>query len=249
MTYWHFHAVFILPPLLLLALTGRRLPGKWAQHLGLVVVLALAYTTPWDNYLVYRGVWSYGAERVLGVIGYVPVEEYAFFVLQPLLTGLWFYRLLSRRPADVSRPDGFFPAILGGSLALLLGVAGYALTRAESGLYMGLILVWAMPVIAGQWAYAGRSIWALRRYALPGVLAPTLYLWLADRLAIGLGIWAISERYTLGWRPLGLPVEEAVFFLVTNLLVVQGLILFLYPKDALLTQLSNPSRNAPQAGA
>jgi lycopene beta-cyclase len=62
-----------------------------------------------------------------------------------------------------------------------------------------------------------------------GILVPTLYLWFADTVAIRLGIWDIAERYTYGPRPLGLPIEEAVFFLVTNILVVQGLVLFLYP--------------------
>ena len=54
-------------------------------------------------------------------------------------------------------------------------------------------------------------------------------LWVADAIAIHLGIWRISERYTLGPAVGPLPLEEAVFFLVTNLLVVQGLLLFLYP--------------------
>ena len=49
-----------------------------------------------------------------------------------------------------------------------------------------------------------------------------------DRVAIGLGIWDITNRFSLGADPLGLPVEEAVFFLFTNLLVVQGAMLFLF---------------------
>jgi lycopene cyclase domain-containing protein len=58
------------------------------------------------------------------------------------------------------------------------------------------------------------------------VAVPTLYLWFADRVAIGLGVWTISETFTLGIDLFGLPMEEATFFLVTNLLVVQGLVLF-----------------------
>jgi lycopene cyclase domain-containing protein len=58
---------------------------------------------------------------------------------------------------------------------------------------------------------------------------PTVYLWVADRIAIGLGVWAISDRYTLGFAPLGLPVEEATFFLVTTVISVCGVLLFLLP--------------------
>jgi lycopene beta-cyclase len=54
---------------------------------------------------VWRGVWGYGADRVIGTIGYVPVEEYLFFILQPLLTGLWLYLVLTgaRGPTPVPR--------------------------------------------------------------------------------------------------------------------------------------------------
>ena len=57
--------------------------GK-AVWVGILVhiFLAVTYTTPWDNYLVATGVWYYNPELVTGiVIGYVPIEEYTFFVL------------------------------------------------------------------------------------------------------------------------------------------------------------------------
>jgi putative membrane protein len=53
---------------------------------------------------------------------------------------------------------------------------------------------------------------------------------MADALAIHLGIWSISPRYTLGVALGPLPLEEAVFFLLTNLLVVQGLALLVPPE-------------------
>lgn len=278
MTYLAFHLVFILPPILLLAVPVRRGPAlgpraRWS--LPAMMAIALVYTTPWDNYLVWRGVWGYAPGRVLGTIGYVPVEEYLFFLLQPLLSGLWVYLLLGRaagagragspggigelpgpppaspgagtartpRPAaaDPAASAAAAPAGAGssgaatvrwaGALAYALATAaGALLLRREEGTYLGLILVWAAPVLALQWAYAGGEIWPRRRTLALGVAAPTLYLWVADAAAIRLGIWTISERHTLGPELAGvLPLEEAVFFLVTNLLVVQGLLLFLYP--------------------
>ena len=102
MTYLQFHLYFIVPPLVLLAVGSRRPLTSAHPRAGLFLVviaaIALVYTTPWDNYLVWREVWEYGPDRVIGVIGYVPVEEYLFFILQPLLTGLWLLRLSPREP-------------------------------------------------------------------------------------------------------------------------------------------------------
>ena len=74
MTYLAFHAVFILPPIIALAawLWPRRhlLPRRAGWALPAIALIAFTYTTPWDNYLVARGVWRYGADRVLGTLHY-----------------------------------------------------------------------------------------------------------------------------------------------------------------------------------
>lgn len=233
-SYLQFHLVFMLPVLVLL---GWRLPrvfpalGRRAPvALPLIMGVALVYTTPWDNYLVWKEVWGYPPERVLGRIGYVPVEEYLFFLLQPWLGGMLLYRLLARLPRAEAAPASPPSVRLAGGIPFLaLTGLGVWFLGFESGTYMGLILAWAGPVLAAQWFFMGPEIWRLRRAVVPAIGLPTLYLWAADRFAIADGIWYISERYTLGWSPLGLPVEEATFFLVTNVLVVFGTILFLAP--------------------
>lgn len=64
MTYLQFHLVFLLPPLLLLGALTRRaarrgeLPRFGLAALALHALVAFLYTTPWDNYLVARGVWG-----------------------------------------------------------------------------------------------------------------------------------------------------------------------------------------------
>jgi lycopene cyclase domain-containing protein len=236
-TYLQFHLLFMLPPLIVLATGARkglRVLGRRAiPALIGVPFLALAYTTVWDSYLIRRGVWWYGPERVIGSLWGVPFEEYLFFLLQPLLTGLVFYRfayrLLELDPVPVlersRRGIRWVGAIIGG----LWVVTGGRLLSTDPGTYMGLILVWAGPVLALMWAYRGEWIWRFKSAAIPGIVIPTVYLWVADRTAIDQGVWEISERYTLGLAPLGLPVEEATFFLLTNMLVVFGLILFLVP--------------------
>lgn len=236
MSYLTFHLVFIIPPILLLGLTQPRplagVGGRRARYaIPVICVIAFSYTTPWDNYLVAREVWWYGPDRVLATIGYVPVEEYVFFILQPILTGLFLYQYLARTTVR-QRPSSSQAGHTGAALFVLLSALGGGLVASgwDSGLYMGLILGWACPVLAGMWLYAGRLLWALRSVVAIGVLTPTLYLWIADATAIHVGIWEISRDYSLGLRPFGLPVEEAAFFLVTNLLVVKGIVLFLYER-------------------
>lgn len=235
MTYLAFHLVLIVPPLLGAAYLYRRSPQITARGmrptvaLGVVAGIALVYTTPWDNYLVWRGVWSYGADRVIGTVGYVPIEEYLFFILQPLLTGCWLLAMLARRPPSAAESIARWVQALGAGAFFTIAAVGFWMLSSEATLYMGLILAWAAPVLALQWAYAGARFWQLRLPLLLGVAVPTVYLWLADRIAIGLGVWTISDTYTTGLHILGLPIEEAVFFLVTNLLVVLGITMFVAP--------------------
>lgn len=236
MTYLFFHLTFILPPLLLLAGTlaesrtadaDVQARKRWA--IPVISAFALSYTIPWDNYLVAKGVWDYGIDRVLMTIGYVPIEEYLFFVLQPILTGLFLLHLLHRadQKGDAVRPRS---AWIGFLIFLILTGLGAAALLAEwdPGFYMGLILVWACPLLAAMWLYGGETYWAHRTSLIYGTLIPTLYLCIADAVAIATGVWSISSRFTLGVNLFGLPIEEATFFLVTNLLVVKGILLLLY---------------------
>ena len=235
MTYLSFHLAFTLPVLLVLAALQRRPVGGVGGRAALgwlaaIVGLAVVYTTPWDNYLVYRGVWTYPATAVLGIIGYVPVEEYAFFVIQTVIAGLFYLWLRGRRLLDTSvsaAPSAFRPLLVAAFLALTgLGVA-LLLHPSDHALYMGLILAWAPPVLAGMSGVGAAKVWADRRRVLTSISVVTVYLWVIDRIAIGLGIWDIADPYRLHVDPLGLPLEEATFFAVTTTLCVFGLAMFL----------------------
>ena len=247
MTYFQFHLVFILPLIGLLAwrtraalLRGERLVGNLSGStrfgflaLFIHVLIAVAYTTPWDNYLVYREVWGYPPGRVLFTIGYVPFEEYLFFIFQAVLTGLWLYWLARKLNAPAATLNsGVAKLARWGSfgLSLLLAAVGLVALSFEAGTYLGLILVWAGPVWMLQTGFGGDWLLARWRLVTLGVMVPTVYLWLADRVAIGLNIWWISENFTVGFKPFGLPVEEALFFFVTNTFMVFGLTLALHPQ-------------------
>ncbi|MFD1513144.1 lycopene cyclase domain-containing protein [Halomarina rubra] len=224
LSYLGFHLVFVVPALVFLVVIGPRLTRRRAAGIALLASIAFVYTTPWDNYLIAQGVWSYPPDAVLGRVWQAPYEEYVFFLLQPVLTGLWYHRTVAS--VDTATAGGWRPRAAGVLFWSALAVAGGALTITDAGYYLGAILVWAAPVLAFQWGFGGHALWASRRPFVLAVAVPTLYLWVADAVAIALGIWVINSEFTTGLAPLGLPVEEATFFLVTNLLVVQGLLLF-----------------------
>jgi len=202
--------------------------------IAILAVIAFVYTTPWDNYLVANQIWTYGEGRVLDqfVIGYVPIEEYFFFVLQPIMTGT--FLLLMTQRARVGMPQMAMPrergkpALLGMASFLALTLFGVLCLTvlSEKFTYMGLILTWACPVLAFQWAYGGGTLWRHRKLLREAVTFPTLYLWVVDLIAIEWRIWHILAATSTEWKLITLPIEEAIFFLVTNMLVVQGLILW-----------------------
>lgn len=79
-----------------------------------------------------------------------------------------------------------------------------------------------------QCGVGGPTVVRYHRLVALAVAVPTVYLWIANRIAIAAGLWELSPSFTTGIAipVLGLPIEEAVFFLVTNLLVVQRIVLF-----------------------
>jgi lycopene cyclase domain-containing protein len=240
LTYLDFLAVFLGPPIVALAALlwrdGCRL-GRGhcvALGLGIVTFIGLVYTTPWDNALIGRGVWWYGDGAVRATVWLAPVEEYLFMLLQPVLSGLWLTRL--SRPAIPTASTWRTGMSLrnrgSGVLAgALVTAAGLGFLTTEPTFYLGAILAWAGPVFALQWGFGWRHLWDQRRPLTLGVVIPTLYLAASDRIAIDLGIWSLSPTYTTGVTVGGLPVEEGLFFLVTNMFVVQGLLLFLWVVD------------------
>lgn len=234
-TYLGFHLVFVLPPLLLVGtLAYVRPAATWGRvpFLGLAVILVLAvtYTTPWDNLLIERGVWSYTEGVTAGHIWAAPIGEYLFFVLQPILVALWLYNLDIPTDGDLRVSIRARVAGLVGGLAVsAIGVA--LLLAGPSTLYLGAIVAWAGPILAVQWAFGWPHLVRAKKAVAIGIAVPTVYLWLIDRYAIVNGLWTISDTYTVGIVPFGLPIEEAVFFLLTNVFIVQGLVLYLWLVD------------------
>lgn len=253
-TYLQFHAAFILPALAFLtaaaAVTRVRARRRTVWSVGdrrywvgvaVVTVVAVVYTTPWDSYMIATGVWGYGADRTIATVAGVPVGEYLFFAFQPLLTAMWLGQIGLRTGWPTLDPflrgdDGrrrlardaiaVRPRLLAGAAALGIGLVGWWLLGPQSTFYLGAILLWSAPVLALQWTFGAPQLWYQRTVLAIGISVPTLYLCVVDRIAIATGIWHISPAHTTGVTLAGLPLEEAVFFAVTNTFLVQGLVLY-----------------------
>lgn len=243
MTYFGVLGIFVVPPtLILLALVPRdawrwlvKREGSvnWKPYLILLahVLLALVYTTPWDNYLVANRVWWYDPELVTGItLGWVPIEEYTFFVVQTLLAGLWTLALMRfvfnspprATPSRAVRGSATFVVVLLWVASTLLFLLGWG-----PGTYLTLILSWALIPVLIQIAFGADILLANWRLLLAAILPPTLYFWLVDAIAIASGTWTIDPAQTTGVKVGPLPLEEMVFFLMTNLIIVFGVTLML----------------------
>jgi len=252
MSYFNFLLRFlVLPILIFLAIThwdnkkNRQIIGfrggrsVWTA-IGIHILLAVIYTTPWDNYLVATGVWYYNPNLVTGlVIGYVPIEEYTFFVVETILSGLWWW-FLARRVSIAFTPDpspkrgNFTPnkllAYLSTCLLVFLWlVFTYLFFFGEAKwTYLSIILFWALPAIFVQLLFGADILWHYRKLVAWAILVPAAYLSLIDINALEETTWSISPNQTTGILFFGiLPLEEVVFFFITNMLITFGMTLLL----------------------
>ncbi|MEJ5225303.1 MAG: lycopene cyclase domain-containing protein [Anaerolineales bacterium] len=243
MTYFAFLLYFLFIPIgIILVITyfdnraNRPTPGFDARKVPLIigvhVLLALTYTTPWDNYLVATGVWYYNPALVTGLtIGYVPIEEYTFFVVETVLTGLWWW-FLARR---IAPPAGEFKPSMQGRLIAFgaLFVAWIFFTwqfffGPEAWNYLGIIFFWALPAIFPQFLFGADLLWHYRKLVFWTIVPMGTYLSLMDIVALTNTTWNISKDQTLGINFFGiLPIEEVAFFFITNVLIGFGMTLML----------------------
>lgn len=260
MTYFGFLLRFVILPILIFLLItlrdekrGKQIVGfrngctVWTA-IGVHVLLAVAYTTPWDNYLVATGVWYYNTDLVTGLlIGYVPIEEYTFFVVETILAGLWWW-FLARRisplpmgegPGHHSEQveavrEGFQPnkklvRVSAGLLVFLWLIFTYLFFFGdEKWTYLGITLFWALPAIVPQLLFGADILWHYRKLVFWGIMIPGAYLSLMDIVALTESTWSISPTQTTGIVFFGiLPLEEVVFFFITNILITFGVTLLL----------------------
>ncbi|KAK6526735.1 hypothetical protein TWF281_009937 [Arthrobotrys megalospora] len=223
-----------------------------------LLIIAVTSTVPWDSYLLRNEVWTYPEHAVIGTTFWkIPVEELFFFVVQTYITSLIciivgksiipaaYLPTLPITPPSPSIEEakprkrkhliqndykrllriGLFGAIFTASLVVI----GVRLAHnGGRGTYMGLILVWACPVILLLWCLSHQYILSIpAKNVLVPIILPTVYLWFVDTLALKNGTWVINPEKSSGvklWEYLD--IEEALFFLVTNILITFGQLSF-----------------------
>ena len=248
MTYFTFLAIFIgLPIALFLFLNWRDHQSGHTQPkalhswpplrvIALLCLVAFVYTTPWDNYLVATGVWWYNPALVTGIVfGYVPIEEYTFFILLPILTGLFLLWLHKRLPFESKQANNSRIRLWASAVTFVIWVASvialiltFQDARYQPLTYLTLELAWALIPIMVQFAFGADILWQHRRTVFTGIGLSTLYLSATDAIAIQAGTWVIDPAQSLNWFIGGiLPIEEAVFFGIVSSLVVIGSTLIL----------------------
>ncbi len=233
MTYLQFHFLFTMPLFGLMLWISRNNEyantKKALTGMAVLLFLATSYTTPWDSYLIQQQIWTYEPGRVLGSLFLIPFEEYFFFIIQTLIgccfTAFALKRFRAKKDHSL-RLTGWQLISVGISFSFFASLA-WLVTPAPPLRYLFLILVWALPILLLQLSLGltvlkkEKKVWAL------SVTCLTAYFCLADSFAIQKEIWTFPTNTISGWKLFSvLPIEEALFFLVTNLMVVQGFILF-----------------------
>ncbi len=233
MTYWQFHLLFTIPLFCVMVFISRNNPfantNKAKAGMALLLFLAITYTTPWDSYLIHQNIWSYEPGRVLGTLFKIPFEEYFFFFVQTLVGCCFTAWVLQKNKASKDHALKISPLHLGSLFIALAMTAVLALTWPQSAdlRYLALIVFWALPILFLQWSLGLPILLKEKKVWMISVTALTTYFCIADSIAVQQEIWTFPAETISGWKLFNLlPVEEALFFLVTNLMVVQGFILF-----------------------
>ncbi|KAJ4419635.1 hypothetical protein N0V82_004830 [Gnomoniopsis sp. IMI 355080] len=202
----------------------------WYQT-AILVTIAVVATIPWDSYLIRQKVWTYPPDAIIGPTFWsIPAEELFFFFIQTYITcqlyGLVNKPLLHAEYLVTTSwiRNGLHRLIQ--VLILDLALVGFWLvSNGGPGTYMGLILIWACPFALLTWSLGGLFMVSLPQMSIVNpILVSTLYLWIVDEGALQRGTWAIESGTKLGVTLAGsLEIEEAVFFLATNCLIVFGM--------------------------
>jgi len=250
MTYFGFLLRFLfLPILILLVVTlldnkrGKLINGfrnGRAPWFGIAVhvFLAVTYTTPWDNYLVATKVWYYNPDLVTGIVfGYVPIEEYTFFIVETILAGLWWWFLARRfdsanAPLSVEyhfKPNNRLNYLSASLLIFVWLIFTYIFFFGNvKWKYLSIILFWALPAVLPQLLFGADILWHHRKLVFWAIMVPGMYLSFMDIVALSDTTWSISPSQTTGVLFFGiLPLEEVVFFFITNVLITFGMTLLL----------------------
>ncbi len=241
MTYLRFHLLFNLPLLILLAVLNAPVPwsAREGDALGLVLLAVMIFTTPWDNLAAKWGIWGFPREKYSLRIGYLPVEEYAFFLLQSLNVILAVRALFRFFPdwqtgqeTKIGLPTLICLAVSIIPWTFVALQLRWLRRKSDPHVNYAIHLTWFLPVIYAQWVLAPPLFLGHAGLLALVTVAFGVYYTLADLVAVRGGTWFFDEKQITGVKLGGiLPWEEIAFFFLTSLLVAQSYLL-LAPPDA-----------------
>lgn len=238
MTYWLFHVIFTLPPTILLHVILRpMLSSRDTFRLIFLGTLAVTYTLPWDSYIIKNKAWGYPDWSVLCTLFDVPVEEIFFFIIQTFLTTYIYtlftvpiipalYILPGPNDLEYSSPIIWKLMRWGPSItfSVLSVISWFWCQPADNLFYLTATGFWALPICAALWGLAGDHVVRRPYSIIISIVLPTIYLSFTDTIAIRNGTWFISPITSTGiYVAPHLPIEEFIFFAITNFLLVLGL--------------------------
>ncbi|OJJ65921.1 hypothetical protein ASPBRDRAFT_667091 [Aspergillus brasiliensis CBS 101740] len=204
--------------------------GQDRCKICILITIAILATIPWDSCLIRTTIWTYPPDAVVGPkIFDIPIEEVFFFAIQTYTTSV-VYCIFTKplvRPMYLRSHWEKYGTRNGVAIVIMAfmggGIACLPLGRRTT--YLGLILVWVCPVLLFQWILSYPFLVTIPwRPTIASICLPTIYFWIADSRALGAGIWRIENGTKLDYQIGGLDLEEALFFLVTNMMVVVGLV-------------------------
>jgi lycopene cyclase domain-containing protein len=151
--------------------------------------------------------------------------------LETILAGLWWWFLARRLPApgEAFKPNKPLVYLYTCVLTCLWLLSTYVFFfGTASWTYLSIILFWALPPIMIQLLFGADILWHYRKLVFWSFAIPGTYLSLMDIVALKETTWSISPGQTTGLLFFGvLPLEEVVFFFITNVLLTFGMTLLL----------------------
>ena len=256
MTYLEYLLLFIVFPsliilILLIGSKGQYPIPKMILIISIVSlsVIAFVYTTPWDNYLVANSIWTYNSSKIIGIIfGYVPFEEYMFFILETVFVSLFFSLFIQLRLIEIPEESSIHFSqtkiliLLFLSLIWIISLITFIMGFNRL-LYFNLLVLWAIPPIFLQ-LFIGWDVISYNKSKI-GIIVLVLgsYLSITDAYAINTGIWSISKEFTTGIIFYGLPLEEMLFFFSTVMLIIFGqLLIRFFSEKWLISSFKNNTK-------